>query len=289
LVVVLVTQMRCCGRRRLFPNSMKMWGRLLISVDNITYFLWCWVAFGWIGLNTTAIFVKRGYDFDAGVIIYFTVTLQVLTWGMLLSANARYAMQSSTTANEVIFLSLNNIWRGTQIFYMCAPLQVYSLFVGTLDYLRYRNFGEDISYWVGGDRGAVSRNIVRYWTLFILLLVIVVWVWYFTEGDQSDIIGTLPSVIIISTIGLDVLHPCTYLWLGEFKKLPENVQEQRWYWKPVYIRWWKYKAYHAICNPTLAGIFRWIGPLQHLLLPAAALFLPFLGIHGAFLLVVTSK
>jgi hypothetical protein len=289
VVVFLVTQIRCCGRRRLWPRSMRMWGRLLISVDNITYFLWCWVAFGWIALNMTAVFVKRAYDFDSGTIIYFCVIIQVLTWGLLISANARYAMQSSTTANEVIFLSLNNIWRGTQLFYMCAPLQVYSILVGALDYLRYRNFGEDISFWVGGDRGAVSRNIVQYWTLFILLLVLTAWVYYFTEGDTSDVISTLPSVIIVTTIGLDVLHPCTFLWLSDYKKLPEHVSSARWYWKPLYLRWWQYKVFHAICNATVAGIFRWIGPVQHVLIPIAALFLPALGIHGAFLLVVTSK
>jgi hypothetical protein len=291
-LVVLMTMMGCwfrSGRRRLWPTSLRMWGRLFICVDNITYFIWCWVAFGWIGLNMGAIFVKRGYDLDSGVIIYLTVFLQVLTWGLLLSANARYVLHSSSTANEVISISLNNIWRGTQIFYMSAPLQVYSILVGTLDYLRYRNFGEDISYWVGGDRGAVSRNIVQYWTLLVLLLVLGAWIWYFTAGDTSDVVATLPSVIIVTIIGLDVLHPCTYLWLSGCAKLPDTVSSLRWYWKPLHRRWWQYRVYHAICNTTVTSFFRWIGPLQHVLLPVAALFLPALGMHGAFLLVVTSK
>jgi hypothetical protein len=292
LVIVFMTAMGCwcqSGKYRLWPKSLRMWGRLFICVDNITYFLWCWVAFGWIGMNMGAIFVKRGYDFDADVIIYFTVLMQILTWGLLISANFRYTLYSSATANEVIFLSLNNIWRGTQIFYMSAPLQLYSIFVGAMDYLRYRNFGEDISYWVGGDRGAVSRNIVKYWTLLILLLVMGAWIWYFATGNTDNFIETLPSVVIVTVIGLDVLHPCTYLWLGNFAKLPETVSSLSWYWKLLCLRWWQHQLYHAICNPTVTGFFRWIGPFQHLAVPVVALALPAVGIHGAFLLVVTSK
>jgi len=292
LLVVLMTATGSwlqTGKRPLWPTSLRMWGRLFICVDNITYFLWCWVAFGWIGMNMGAIFVKRGYDFDVDVIIYFVVFLQILTWGLLISANTRNTLQSSSVANEVIFLSLNNIWRGTQIFYMSAPLQLYSIFTGIMDYLRYRNFGEDISYWVGGDRGAVSRNIVQYWTLLILLLVTGAWILYFTSGNTDNVIETLPPVIVVTVIGLDVLHPCTYLWLGSFAKLPETASSLRWYWRPLYLRWWQYQVYHAICNTKVTAFFRWIGPLQHLVLPAAALALPALGFHGAFLLVVTSK
>jgi len=273
----------------LWPNSMRMWGRLFICVDNMTYFLWCWVAFGWIAINMKAIFVKRDHDYDDGVFIYFTLILQILSWGLLISASARYAMQSSSTANEVIFLSLNNIWRGTQIFYMSAPLQLFSIVVGTWDYLRYRNFREDISYWDGGDRGAISKNIVKYWTLGILMLVAGAWIWFFTAIKTDTQMETLSSVIIATTIGLDVLHPCIYLWHSDFKKFPEAVSNVSWYQRPLSLQWWRYKVYHAICNTTVTGFFRWIGPLQHLALPAVALVLPTLGIHGAFLLVVTSK
>jgi len=227
-----------------------MWGRLLISVDNVTYFLWCWVAFGWIMLNSSAVFVGRGYDFDPDVVIPLAVLLQVLTWGLLLSANFRYAIQSSAAANEVIFLSLDNIWRGTQLFYMSAPLQLYSIIVGALDYLRYRNFGEDISFWTGGDRGAVSKSIVQYWTLMILLLVIVAWGWYFA-GLVPGEGGSIAAVLIVTTIGLDVLHPCVFLWLGNFDKLPEKVSSLRWFRKPLHLRWWQYKIFHAICNIEL--------------------------------------
>lgn len=31
----------------IWPDEMRWWGRLLISMDNLTYFLWFWTAFFW--------------------------------------------------------------------------------------------------------------------------------------------------------------------------------------------------------------------------------------------------
>ena len=40
---------RVCGLRlpMIWPDEMRWWGRLLISMDNLTYFLWFWTAFFW--------------------------------------------------------------------------------------------------------------------------------------------------------------------------------------------------------------------------------------------------
>ena len=54
LLVFLFTELlkliqRVCGLRLpvIWPDEMRWWGRLLISMDNLTYFLWFWTAFFW--------------------------------------------------------------------------------------------------------------------------------------------------------------------------------------------------------------------------------------------------
>merc|ERR1719473_1135507 len=111
--------------------------------------------------------------------------ISVLSWGLILSASARNKLAESTSANVVFFLSLTNIWRTTQLFYMTAPLTLYSIIMGTIDFSRNRMFGEDISFWVGGDRGAVSKSIVQWWTLLLLGGTVGTWVAFFA--------GWLPS------------------------------------------------------------------------------------------------
>ena len=54
LLVFLFTELlkliqRVCGLKLpvIWPDEMRWWGRLLISMDNLTYFLWFWTAFFW--------------------------------------------------------------------------------------------------------------------------------------------------------------------------------------------------------------------------------------------------
>eukprot|EP00435_Cladocopium_sp_Y103_P018385 s5387_g4.t1 len=54
LLVFLFTELfkliqRVCGVKLpcIWPDEMRWWGRLLISMDNLTYFLWFWTAFFW--------------------------------------------------------------------------------------------------------------------------------------------------------------------------------------------------------------------------------------------------
>merc|ERR1712072_1388754 len=116
------------------------------------------------------------YNFETSGMTFFSFAASICTWGLILSASARNKLAESSSANEVFFLTLTNIWRTTQMFYMTAPLTLYSIIMGTSDLLRNRSFGEDISYWVGGDRGAVSKSIVQCWTLLLVLLTLSAWV-----------------------------------------------------------------------------------------------------------------
>merc|ERR1719221_1854098 len=109
----------------------------------------------------------------------FSWIVAALVWSLILSATARNTQGEARAANEVFILSLTNIWRTTQLFYITAPLTVYSIMMGTLDFSRNRMFGEDISYWVGGDRGAVSKSIVQWWTLLLLCATAGTWFAFF--------------------------------------------------------------------------------------------------------------
>merc|ERR1712070_781615 len=143
----------------------------------------------------------------------FSWGLAIFNYALLISASSRYKVAESSSANEIFVLSLTNIWRTTQLFYITAPLTIYSIIMGTLDFSRNRMFGEDISYWVGGDRGAVSKSIVQWWTLLLLCATVGTWVAFFA-GWLPGGGGNVASVLIVTFIGLDVLHPCAFLWLG---------------------------------------------------------------------------
>merc|ERR1712176_1206188 len=121
---------------------------------------------------------------------------------MIIASSSRYNKDQGMQANEVFFLSLTNIWRTTQMFYITAPLTVYSIVMGFSDYFKNKMLGVDISYWVGGDRGAVSKSITQWWTLTLILGVVFSWICFFTElVPYVDVV----SLMIVSFIGLDVL------------------------------------------------------------------------------------
>eukprot|EP00913_Durusdinium_trenchii_P023825 g22375.t1 len=131
----------------------------------------------------------------------FMLAVQLLSWGMVIAASMRYTLSTSMEANEVIGLSMDNLWRSTQLFYISAPLLLYSIIKGIQDYMRYQMYGEDISFWVGGDRGVMSTNLVKYWTLFLILGAIGAWIYYSIEGRKHT--GVLSAVIIVTLIALD--------------------------------------------------------------------------------------
>jgi hypothetical protein len=297
----------CCGRRKparrtRFPTNLAQWARLAITVDNLTYFLWFWTAFFWIGFNYYMVFTVKEFHFEPKVMMIFSWMVAALVWCLILSASARNTKAESQSSNEVFILSLTNIWRTTQLFYITAPLTVYSIIMGTLDYNRHRMFGEDISYWVGGDRGAVSKSIVQYWTLLLLCGTAFTWIAFFA-GFLPGGGGNAASVMIVTFIGLDVLHPCAFLWLGCEKQplpAPEVInatglsgQFQRCCKRTGQLMFsaafWGNLARSIVFSTRTTGCIKWIGPLQHAILPILTIFFPFLGINNVLLLLAATR
>jgi len=291
----------CCGRKRKlrrtrFPTTMAQWARLLITMDNLTYFLWFWTAFFWVGFNYYAVFFRRYYHFDADGMVLFSWMMQALSWSMVISATCRYRMDQSMAANEVFFLSLTNIWRTTQLFYITAPLTAYSIVMGTSDFLKNRMLGVDISYWVGGDRGAVSKAMTQWWTLFLVSAMVVVQILFWANMlPHADVVG----VFIVSFIGLDVMHPCAFLWLGtEAENLPKPPTGEMPGWQRCLRRgfqlafsaaFWRNCMRKLVFHPRTAMCVQWIGPIQNVLMPILTMWMPELGINNALLLLATVK
>ncbi|CAE8626033.1 unnamed protein product [Polarella glacialis] len=281
--------LKCCTRRCglrfccVFPNEMRWWGRLLISMDNLTYFFWFWTAFFWIGFNYYSVFTVRSYHFSSTGMFAFMFIVQVISWGLIISASMRSTLSTSMEANEVIMLTMDNIWRSTQLFYITAPLLMYSLIKGTQDYTRYQFYGEDISFWTGGDRGEMSKNLVKWWTLFLIIGAVVAWVYYAAVGWKEQ--GTLSPCIIVTMIALDVLHPCTYLWVGQTKMTQEEANNMTWGQALSSRGWWERRIYSLILNQFLTGLLKWLGPAWFVAMPFATLFMPYIGVNQAFMMI----
>jgi len=306
-----VHQCTCCGRRKpwrrtRFPTSMSQWGRLLIVVNNLTYFLWFWTAFMWIGYNFYGVFAETQHSFDPYQMMPLSWLLQVLSWSMVIFSALRYQIRESLGSNEVFSLTLTNIWRTTQMFYITAPLTLYSILMGTLDFLRNRSFGEDISYWVGGDRGAVSEQIVMYWTLSLILLTLATWICRFL-GILPNGASAGAAVLIVTFIGLDVLLPCAYLWLGnKMESVPppfdckDDFSEggifsqlqsilRRCCQKLTCLAWHRNNLRAIIFSKATTSVLKWVGPAQQLGLPFLIIFFPSLGINVAIMATIAGR
>jgi len=269
---------RCC----LFPDEMRWWARLLISMDNLTYFFWFWTSFFWVGFNYYSVFAQKHYHFGAEGMFSFMLLVNALTWGMTISSALRYQLEESMESNEVVFLTLDNVWRSTQLFYITAPLLAYSIIEGIRDYLRYTFYGEDISFWSGGDRGAMSKELVKWWTLLLILGAIVAWIYYFLFGGISQQ-GAISACLIVTIIATDVLHPCVYLWVGNTKLTREEAQKMSWFQALSSKRWWARRVYALVLNPTTTGILRWLNPAWQISMPFLCLWLPYIGVNQAFM------
>jgi hypothetical protein len=298
----------CGGRKRKqrrtrFPISMAQWARLAITMDNLTYFVWFWTAFFWVFFNYYTVFFPKTYVFEPQGMMVFSWIVQALSWSMVISATMRYRMDQSMAANEVFFLSLTNIWRTTQLFYITAPLTLYSILMGISDFLKNRMLGIDISYWVGGDRGAVSKGITQYWTLLLVLggLVTNILFWAGLTPHAEFI-----NILIVTFIALDVLHPCCFLWLGNtperLPKAPERVEPplkcigaDAWQGAKRTCQLLACPAFYR--NSVRAVVFhrrtsffiRWIGPVQNVMFPVLTYFMPELAINQALLLLASVK
>eukprot|EP00930_Biecheleria_cincta_P037267 TRINITY_DN2555_c0_g1_i3.p1 TRINITY_DN2555_c0_g1~~TRINITY_DN2555_c0_g1_i3.p1 ORF type:complete len:1469 (-),score=249.07 TRINITY_DN2555_c0_g1_i3:284-4690(-) len=273
-----------CKLPCVWPDEMRWWGRLLISMDNLTYFLWFWTAFFWIGFNYYSVFAERSYHFGATGMFSFMLIVQILSWGMVISSSLRYTLGTSMEANEVISLSMDNIWRSTQLFYMSAPLLGYSIIKGVQDFMRYKMYGEDISYWVGGDRGAMSTNLVKYWTLLLIIGAVVAWIYYFTSSSVQ--VGALGSCLIVTLIALDVLHPCVYLWVGSPPSMSdEKAASKSWAQCLTDRSWYARQLHNLILNSTMTGLLKWLGPAWFVAMPFLTLVMPYIGVNQAFMMI----
>jgi len=236
------------------------------------------------------------YHFDTTGMVTFSWMMQVLSWSMVISSTCRYRMDQSMAANEVFFLSLTNIWRTTQMFYITAPLTVYSIIMGFFDFLRNRMLGVDISYWVGGDRGAVSKAMTQWWTLLLVTAMVVTNILFWSDLlPNADFVG----VLVVTFIGLDVLHPCAFLWLGTAKeKLPAPPAGALPAWQRCVRRcgqllaslaFWRNIMRGLVFHPRTALVVQWIGPLQNVMMPILTIFYPEFGINNALLLLAAVK
>jgi len=300
----------CCGRRKQwnrtrFPTSLAQWGRLMITVNNLTYFLWFWTAFFWVGFNYYSVFAEKKYDFDTDTMLALSWILNILNWSLVISSTFRYKIGESMVSNEVFSLTLTNIWRTTQMFYITAPLTLFSIIVGTLDFMRNRTFGEDISYWVGGDRGAISKMIVQYWTLLLITLTMLVWLSLFA-GWLPNTSSSYAALVVVTFIGCDVLLPCAYLWLGSKpEKIPPRFNEgenpttgifaqlqraiRRCFQKLFCMAWHRNNLRAMVFSKMTTGILKWVAPLQQVVQPFLIMFLPELGINVAIGIIVAGR
>ena len=64
----------------------------------------------------------------------------------------------------------------------------------------------------------------------------------------------------------DVLHPCTYLWVGRTKMTPEKAAQLTWSQALVTRGWWEIMIGRLILNQTVTGRMMvkgsWALPLQ---------------------------
>merc|ERR1712137_575343 len=259
-----------------YPNSGRWWVRLFISLDNLTYIYWCWTCFFWVIFNNACIYNEGSpYYFEPYIMLMFSVVLQLLTHGIVITATARYSTIQWKQSNEVAIIGLLNIWRSTQLFYMGAPMQVFSVMSGSIDYTKWRQFKVDISYWTGGDRGAIAKNIVRCWTLFLILAAIFAWFYFFLGSSRGTNAGS--GLIINTIVAMDILQPCSYLWFGQadedwakFVKAHENDKAYKkggLCYKMKHGVWWRKTGYNLILNDCVTSGFKWIAPMQQICLP----------------------
>merc|ERR1719410_2073047 len=142
----------------------------------------------------------------------FMLVATILNYALIIANSMRFSISQSVDANEIAFLSMDNIWRANQLFFMVGPIQGLSVFTGTKNFISYLLYGEDIGGWSGGDLTQVSIAIVKFWTTTIVLASIACWIYLFASNPSIDEYQSRrPGCLIFSFIVMDVLHPCVYL------------------------------------------------------------------------------
>jgi len=286
LLRAVTTCCKCFGRCCFFPSEMKWWGRLLISVDNITYFAWCWMPFFWLAFIVYAAVAKLTIHFNNLGLTAFMLVLSCLQWGLVITSSLRYSLMESADANEVAKISLDNVWRANQLFFIYGPLQVFSIFTGSRSFARNRLFGQDIGDSQEKDRTVASVAIVRWWTLLIILSSVFCWGWFAYDSHKYE--NALPACVMLSIIALDMIPPCVYLWVGDDMFSAAQVKGMAWMELLKSPRFYKRIASDVFLSDFSWGCIKLVGPIWLLMLPVLTLWNPFFGIVGAFALVSVS-
>ena len=86
-------------------------------------------------------------------------------------------------------------------------------------------------------------------------------------------------------IALDVLHPCTYLWVEKTKLKPAQAAKLTWSQALVTRGWWELMLSNLILNETVTGLMKWLGPAWFVLMPFLTLFMPYIGVNHAFMMI----
>mmetsp|Transcript_56249 Transcript_56249/g.119742 ORF Transcript_56249/g.119742 Transcript_56249/m.119742 type:complete len:1476 (+) Transcript_56249:80-4507(+) len=279
-------RIRCLRRRLLMPFEMKWWGRLLISFDNLTYWIWFWTSFFWIGFNVyLAIFPARFHFHNLGMMSFMLVAT-FLNYALIISNSLRFQVMESIDANEIAFLSMDNIWRANQLFFMVGPIQGFSVFTGVKNFINYLFYGQDIGGWSGGDLTQVSIAIVKWWTSMIICGCIAAWIYLYIDDPPADEYQSRrPGCIIFTFIALDVMHPCIYLWTVGNNLSSEEAGKMSCLAKATSAKWWKKILADIVLNESVTDVLRYIAPVYNFMLPILVFFNAYFGVSGGFTLV----
>lgn len=272
---------RCC--RCPFPNEMRWWSRLLIAMDILTNFVWFWSAFFWIGFNCYLAWSRVTFHFDNTGMMAFMLVVNVLNLLLLMTNSMRYSIMESVDANEVAALSMDVLWRSNQLFFVSAPLQLFSLASGISEFVKYRFYGQDIGGAVDEEKTTLSVRLVKFWTALVVLCPIVCWVRYFVVAWIYP--NSLAACITLTLIALDVLHPCVFLWFGHVNLNPHEVAKMTCFQCLLSCPWWKAQVKSWVLEGAFASFLKYLPLAYFIFMPFLALYNSYFGLTGAFMLV----
>jgi len=277
---------KCFKRFCFFPSEMKWWGRLLIAADNITYFIWCWTPFFWLGFIIYSAIFRISIHFNPVGVTIFMLFLNIISWGLFISSSLRYSLMESMDANEIAKISLDNIWKANQLFFLSGPLQVFSLFTGFQSFTKHRVYGQDIGDSTDKDRTSAAVFIVKWWSLFIIVSAMFCWCCFIYKSHQFQ--NSLPACIMITIIALDMVPATVYLHIGGDYCSDAEVKQMRIQQMITSKRYYKRLFRKVFLSDFVCDSIKVVGPIWLLILPILTLWNSYFGVVGAFALVSLS-
>mmetsp|Transcript_33138 Transcript_33138/g.103296 ORF Transcript_33138/g.103296 Transcript_33138/m.103296 type:complete len:258 (-) Transcript_33138:51-824(-) len=254
-------------------------------MDNLTYFIWFWTSFFWIGFNYYLAIFQVHFHFNNTGMMAFMLVVNLLNFGLLVCNSMRYTVMESVDANEVAALSMDTVWRN-QLFFMTGPIMVFSVIRGIGEFIKFKFYGQDIGGWTDEELGATSVRIVKYWTTLMLLGNIVVWTCYFAYAQYYA--NSFAACVVVTLISLDVLHPCVFLWFGNVNMNPYELNKMTCLQCLTSPKWWQASIKSIVLESAFATFLKYLPLAYFLFLPLLALWNSFFGITGAYILVAMS-